>query len=174
MVIIFGNSSFILSKSDPHFVKLHGRLKNEEDEWVKSHSLWWTSWMAQKGGWVSTRGPMSLGFRPKVRTTLRITLTCILYIFSDIQISHSTHTNLSFLSHLAFPTYFEKLMCILYSSWSTFSSINNYDFVLMKCLFGVNLEMAKPWRSKLSSKSHWTFVLMKRQGSWQATLGGPT
>jgi len=39
--------------------------------------------------------------------------------------------------------------------------------------FGVNVEMAKPWMSKLSSKSHWTFVLMKRQRSWQATLGGP-
>jgi hypothetical protein len=48
MVIIFGNSSFILLKSEPHFVGLHSRLKNEEDEQVKFHSLWWTSRMAQK------------------------------------------------------------------------------------------------------------------------------
>jgi hypothetical protein len=40
MVIIFGNSSFILVKSEPHFVGLHGWLKNKEDELVKFHSLW--------------------------------------------------------------------------------------------------------------------------------------
>lgn len=96
-----------------------------------------------------------------------------LHFFRYSHLTFYSRTSLISLT-LSFSYLLRKLMCILYSSWSTFSSINNYDFVLMKRPFGVKLEMAKPWRYKLSSKSHWTFVLMKRQATWQASLGGPT
>lgn len=88
---------------------------------------------------------MGLGFKAQSEDYFEDNFNMYFLRFFQIFKSHLLLTHIShFSQHLAFLTYFENSCAFLIHHDQPFSSINNYDFVLMKCPFGVNVEMAKP------------------------------